>query len=196
MEGHEVAEGHAIHEFHGEVVVCACLAAVVKPDDVGMLEAGHELDLALEAVPLTQSGKRTRQEHLQRDNAVGGLLDRLVDHALRPTVDLPDNPISVDPGDISEWLDLGRHKPAPRPPACGVRLRRPPPFLALRRPDQMLAKRQALFEQIKVPTNPIELAATVGAGRQVFAARRRSRLLGDAGEPFQFFVAEALGHDA
>ena len=64
-----VAERLALDERHGEPELAGRFARVVDGQDVGVLQPGGELDLALEALGAERGGE-LGEEHLEGDRAV------------------------------------------------------------------------------------------------------------------------------
>ena len=81
-----VAEALALDVGHGEPELARGLAGVVDRQDVGMLEPGGELDLALEALGAERGGELGVQD-LERDRAVVLQVLREVDRGHAPTAE-------------------------------------------------------------------------------------------------------------
>src|ERR1041384_5871828 len=93
-----VTEGAAFQVLHRDEMAPIRLAEVVYGYDIGMLElaggAGFTIE-SLDALALCLSGQVGRQAQLlDSEPASHRLVDRLVDHVIRPG-DLPDDPISI-----------------------------------------------------------------------------------------------------
>ena len=77
----KLAQVHAVHKFHEQVIKSARLPEVVNGDDVRMVQRRERLRLAREAFGELRVAHALRREEFQRDEAVQGFLPRLIDHA-------------------------------------------------------------------------------------------------------------------
>jgi hypothetical protein len=77
----QLAQVHAIHEFHDEIIELAALTEFINGHNVRVIEPGQRTGLARE--PLGESGIAARfgRQNLERDQSVELPLPRLVNHA-------------------------------------------------------------------------------------------------------------------
>ncbi|HKI35726.1 MAG TPA: hypothetical protein VKA46_27975 [Gemmataceae bacterium] len=79
--GELLVQGPAVAEFQGEIGQSIEIADFVDLHDVGVLQAGDGLGLGAEAPQVVGGGVDTRQDHLQRHQAVEPNLTCQVDDA-------------------------------------------------------------------------------------------------------------------
>ena len=77
----KLAQVHAVHKFHEQVIKPAGLAEVINGDDVRMVQCRQRLRLARESFGKFRVIHAFRREQFQGDEAVQGFLPRLVNHA-------------------------------------------------------------------------------------------------------------------
>ena len=77
----QLAQAHAVHELHQQVVEAVGLAEVVHGDDVGVVQPGQRLGFALEALGEAGFGDLLRRQDLQGDDPVELGLAGLVNDA-------------------------------------------------------------------------------------------------------------------
>ena len=77
----QMAQVHAVHKFHEQVIKSARLAEVVNGDDVRMVQRRQRLRLACEALGKLRIAHPLGREQFQRDEAVQAFLTCLVNHA-------------------------------------------------------------------------------------------------------------------
>jgi hypothetical protein len=79
--GQLLGQGAAFNELHGEVWSSVRVADVMELHDVGVLQSGHGLGLALKPRPLLWAGESAGEGHLESDEAIEGQVAGLVDDA-------------------------------------------------------------------------------------------------------------------
>ncbi len=91
-----IGEGQPADVFHDVVETPLGDAAVEDGDDVGMVEAADQLDLALEAAFALRPSEGAFEHDLEGHLPLGGELDGLIDHALPAAVEFLENLVARD----------------------------------------------------------------------------------------------------
>ena len=91
--GDHVLQGHAIQILHGDKRLAVLLANVVNGADVGMVQRGSRLRLALEAAERLRILGHFIGQKLERDEAVQPRVLGLIDHTHAAAAQLVDNAV-------------------------------------------------------------------------------------------------------
>src|SRR5262245_26532347 len=85
---HEHVERLAADIVHDEIKMTGSLTTVMHADDIGVAELAKDHHFAIEAGLVGRPGKGAFLHDFDRDFALGGLLDSLINNALSAAMDL------------------------------------------------------------------------------------------------------------
>ena len=103
--GEEAPQGAALHHRHDEEEGALVVAEVVDGDDRGVVEAGDELRLALEALASSRS-QELRRHQLDRDVARQHVVAGTVDHPHPAPPELAENGVPAGQVDADHRMDV------------------------------------------------------------------------------------------